>query len=257
MDNGFLTEQLFDEISEDYLKARYTEEVIRKLLDDPFSAFPAEIHPDLGFLEDPGCKQVCVLGSGDNLAVFALALRGKQVTSVDISEKQLQGAKQEAARIGLLDSIHFVKDNIMNLEHIGGDRFDLVLTTNGTLNFISDLSRLNQNINRILKNKGVYFLFDTHPFMRPFAMDSKRLRVQKRYDQIGPFSQVYAFHYRIQDYINALVKACLTVEEVKEYLDETGFFWKTVEKNREHLDLWKNSPLASLPQWITVKVKKK
>ena len=52
--------------------------------------------PELNWLANVRGKTVCVLGSGDNLAVFALAGLGAQVTSVDISQEQLNIAKKRA-----------------------------------------------------------------------------------------------------------------------------------------------------------------
>src|SRR5580693_771349 len=53
---------------------------------DPSLALdPAE----LKWVSDVSGKSVAVLGSGDNQAVFALAGLGAKVTSVDISEQQL------------------------------------------------------------------------------------------------------------------------------------------------------------------------
>ena len=44
---------------------------------------------ELEYVADISGKRVCVLGSGDNQVVFALAGLGAILTSVDISQKQL------------------------------------------------------------------------------------------------------------------------------------------------------------------------
>src|SRR5687768_16464297 len=44
---------------------------------------------------------VCVVGSGDNYAAFALAGCGARVTSVDISQRQLDVAAERAVQLGL------------------------------------------------------------------------------------------------------------------------------------------------------------
>ena len=56
---------------------------------------------EMQFLSKVRGKEVCVLGSGDNEVVFALAGIGATVTSVDISEKQLEIAKERASILGL------------------------------------------------------------------------------------------------------------------------------------------------------------
>src|SRR5712691_1005728 len=60
------------------------------------------LHPaELRWLCDVGGKSVAVLGSGDNQVVFALSGLGANVMSVDISEQQLNVARNRATALGL------------------------------------------------------------------------------------------------------------------------------------------------------------
>jgi 2-polyprenyl-3-methyl-5-hydroxy-6-metoxy-1,4-benzoquinol methylase len=43
------------------------------------------------YCRDLAGREVCVIGSGDNYAAFALAGLGARVTSTDVSEQQLGG----------------------------------------------------------------------------------------------------------------------------------------------------------------------
>lgn len=52
---------------------------------------------ELHYLNGIAGRRVCVLGSGDNQVVFALAGLGVLVTSVNISQKQLQIAQLKFA----------------------------------------------------------------------------------------------------------------------------------------------------------------
>ena len=63
----------------------------RKVVEEPGWAFLPE---ELAILGDVTGQRACVLGSGDNLAVFALAGMGAEVTSVDISEAQIEVASR-------------------------------------------------------------------------------------------------------------------------------------------------------------------
>lgn len=71
-------------------------------------------------------KRVCVLGSGDNQVVFALAGMGAQITSVDISLSQLQVAEERSRELGL--AIDFVHADVTDLSVIADDTFDAVYT---------------------------------------------------------------------------------------------------------------------------------
>jgi 2-polyprenyl-3-methyl-5-hydroxy-6-metoxy-1,4-benzoquinol methylase len=66
-------------------------------LDPSLAVQPAE----LKWLNGVASKRVAVLGSGDNQVVFALAGMGAKVTSIDISERQLDVARSRAAALGL------------------------------------------------------------------------------------------------------------------------------------------------------------
>lgn len=56
---------------------------------------------ELKALKEISGKEACVLGSGDNLVVFALSGLGAHVTSVDISQTQLDIAAQRSEELEL------------------------------------------------------------------------------------------------------------------------------------------------------------
>jgi ubiquinone/menaquinone biosynthesis C-methylase UbiE len=58
-----------------------------------------------------------VLGSGDNQVVFALCGLRAEVTSVDISERQLDVARGRAAALGL--AVEFVRADVVDLSCLG------------------------------------------------------------------------------------------------------------------------------------------
>ena len=62
-------------------------------------------------------KDVCVIGSGDNHAAFALSGMGANVTSVDISERRLAVAKERARRLDL--NVKFVQADAADLSPPG------------------------------------------------------------------------------------------------------------------------------------------
>ena len=61
-------------------------------------------------------KTACVLGSGDSYAVFALAGMGAQVTSVDISQAQLDVAAERAAELGVVEKIRELRPDVVILD---------------------------------------------------------------------------------------------------------------------------------------------
>ena len=83
-------------------------------------------------------KKVCVLGSGDNLATFALAGLGAQVTSVDISQAQLDVGAIRAKQLGL--QVDFVQADVCDLSAVTLE-FDVVYTGGHVAVWVSDLQK--------------------------------------------------------------------------------------------------------------------
>src|SRR5260370_13008670 len=81
---------------------------------------------ELHYLADIAGRRVCVLGSGDNQVVFALAGLGALVTSVDISQNQLQVAERRSHELGL--SVKFVQADVTDLSTFADGSFDSVYT---------------------------------------------------------------------------------------------------------------------------------
>ena len=98
----------------DWYKGYWTDEAIQTVIDNPSGAF----HPttfsllteSVGNFKD---KRILVPSSGDNHAVFAFHLLGANVTSADISQRQIENAKAIAEKHGW--DIQFKIDNTMTL----------------------------------------------------------------------------------------------------------------------------------------------
>lgn len=238
----------------EWYRSLRTEEKIHALQERPERAFhPAvyalirKIFPDLTK------AKVLLPSSGDNHAAFALSLLGAQVTSADISERQLENAAEIAARLRL--NIEFVCDDTMQLSHISNQAYDLVYTSNGTLSWMNDLDSMNRNICRVLKKGGYFVMYDMHPFNRPFSGEAWRApHIIKSYQDVLP-----DLHWRIQDILNSQIRAGLTLCEMAELPATDASFWFTFaelqQKSREELEGindWKKNPMAALPAWLAL-----
>lgn len=100
-----------------------TRGIWRKCHRDPSLALHSA---ELKWLSDVAGKNIAVLGSGDNQVVFALCGMGAKVTSVDISEQQLNVARSRAAELGL--RVDFVRADVVDLSSLGGATYDVVYT---------------------------------------------------------------------------------------------------------------------------------
>lgn len=105
-----------------------TDKIVAKLVEKPTSVFHKSVYYLINkYIPDLYNKKVLLPSSGDNHAAFAFALLGADVTSADISEKQLEHAKVIADKLKL--KINYVCDDTMQLSNIPDNSFDLVYTS--------------------------------------------------------------------------------------------------------------------------------
>lgn len=231
-----------------------TDEKIAELVQTPESAFhPAVYSLIKKYISDLCGKKILLPSSGDNHAVFAFALMGADVTSADISERQLENAAVIADRLKL--SIRFICENTMQLSEIEDQSFDLVYTSNGTHAWIPELPQMYRNIHRVLKPGGFSAMYDIHPFQRPFTGNAwQDPKIRKPYDETMP-----SCHWRVQDLVNAMADAALTVKEMAELPAVNASFWYSYDElitktpdEIKNINDWTYNPMAALPAWIAI-----
>ena len=237
----------------EWYRSLRTEERISRLQEKPESAFhPAVYELIRKYLPELKGRRILLPSSGDNHAAFALAMMGAHVTSADISERQLENAAVIAEQLGL--DIEFICDDTMKLSHIRDQAYDMVYTSNGTLSWISDIDSMYRNICRVLKPGGYSVMYDMHPFNRPFSGEAwKAPLIVKSYHDVFP-----DLHWRLQDVINAQVRAGLCLCELAELPAADASFWFSYAELQakspdelEGINDWKQNPMAALPAWVT------
>ena len=185
-------------------------------------------------------------GSGDNLAVFALAGMGAQLTSVDISQAQLDTAASRAGEIGL--DIAFVRADAVDLRELGDESLDLVYTGGHVAVWISDLKRYYAEACRILRRGGMLMVNEYHPFRRIWSPSTDRLALACGYFEWGSHREdrsdtvpgappgslpSYEFNWTVPDYVTALLDGGCELTAIRDLGDQ-----------RER---WESAPLAGLP----------
>jgi len=177
---------------------------------------------EMHFLANMRGKRACVLASGNNMVVFSLAGMGAQVTSVDISEGQLQIARERARSLGL--DITFLRCDVTELKALEDDTFDAVHTGGGVDIWISDLWKYYAEAARILKPGGVFIVNDRHPIRRMFGGDP--WDELDDYSNRGPFTytsnegfKAYEYHWKVADHIQAAIDAGCSLLKVEEHME--------------------------------------
>ena len=214
---------------------------------DPTLAF---YENELPFLQNMAGKNVAVLGSGDNLCVFALAGMGASVCSVDISENQLQIAKERAEELGL--DIKFLRADVTDLSALDDEQFDLVYTGGHVAVWVGDLKKYYAEAVRILKPGGQFIVNEYHPMRRLWKEDTDQLILAYDYYDRGPYEFNYGddilsreegiipsfeYHWTIGDFMQAILGAGCKIKHV----DEMGI----------HVGDWEG-PVKGMPECILI-----
>lgn len=207
----------------------------------------------LGNLEN---QEVCVLGSGDNLAVFAFAGMGARVTSVDISSGQLAVARDRAAELGL--EVEFVEADVTDLHGLESGRFDLAYTADHVGVWVSDLRRFYREAIRTLRPGGLFLVTEYHPFRRIWKDREDRLEVMCSYHDNGPHEydvaedlrqegsgevRQFEFHWTVAQYLNAVIEQGADLVR----FDEIG----------DGPESWEHAPLEGLPRKLLIAGRKR
>ena len=201
-------------------------------------------------------KAACVIGGGDAYAAFALAGLGARVTATDISQGQLDIARQRADQLGL--DIDFVRADAADLAPLPDEAFDLVCSTNGFFVWIARPDHVFAAVHRVLKPGGVYIFYDVHPFQRPWQDQAQPLAMAKPYWDTGPYTDedgAFEFNWTLADLLNPLTEAGLVLRRIAETPAQDPRFWEG-HSYRPGVDSglmdWRTNPRAGLPVWLTV-----
>ncbi len=230
---------------------------------EPELAFEGQALEQIGrFYPDLQGRHVCVIGSGDNYAAFALAGLGARVTSVDISQRQLDIAEDRARTLEL--DLAFVRADATDLGALPQGYFDLVVSTNGFFIWISEPAALFRAVHAVLKPGGVYVFYDVHPFQRPWADNADALVMEKPYTDGGPYvfeddGIAYEYHWTLGTLLNAMSGAGMVLKYVGETGPKSSRFWQDFSYEpgaAVEVSDWRRNPRAGLPAWLTVAAQK-
>jgi SAM-dependent methyltransferase len=227
----------------DWARRADTRGTWRRCHRDPSLALHAA---ELAWLRDCAGKRIAVLGSGDNQVVFALAGLGADLTSVDISEEQIEVARRRAAALGL--RVVFLRADVTDLSGLDEAAFDVVYTGGHVAVWVSDLRCYYAEACRILKPDGLLIVSEYHPFRRVWRRSAGRLELGFSYFDRGPHRfeaapdvldskpgklEQFEFHWTIADYVAAILASGCQLIHAEEFGDSC--------------EPWEGAPMTGLP----------
>ncbi|MDP9805501.1 SAM-dependent methyltransferase [Trueperella bonasi] len=172
----------------------------------------------LGTPESLTNSSILEIGAGAAQCSRYLALKGLDVTASDIAP----GMVDAALSLNAKHEVSFPVDmaDARNLPYDDG-RFDVVFTSFGAIDFISELRELHCEIRRVLKPLGRWIFSCSHPVKWIFADNPNSFEVFHSYFDRTPYLErrsdgelEYAhFHHTLADHVNALTDAGFHIEE--------------------------------------------
>lgn len=186
-------------------------------------------------LGDVRGKSLLHLQSHFGLDTLSWARLGARVTGVDFSDAAIASAEEIARETGLADQARFVLSDVLELNSVLEEKFDLVFTSHGTVTWLNDIRRWAAVVAAHLKPDGLFYFLDNHPTgllfeMReegppqlyfdyyhsrePLVFENETDYADRSYRSKGP---TRAWIWSIEDIFGALEACGLAVSEVREY----------------------------------------
>ncbi|MEM7366659.1 MAG: class I SAM-dependent methyltransferase [Pseudomonadota bacterium] len=172
-------------------------------------------------------------------------LLGANVTGVDISETSLGYARQLADQ--MKQDARFVESDIMEYLDRAQPDYDIVFSSTGVLCWIPDLRRYADTARALLKEGGIYYLYDGHPFRsvdtQEYGPDASYFREERwEFNNLGDYldpdlkipGSTYEWQWTIGDIVTAFASASFRIEFLHEF---PGYLYGGYDNPPEYPDV--------------------
>lgn len=116
------------------------------------------------------------------LDTLSWARLGAGVTGVDISGKSIDLAKSLADELNL--NALFIRSNLYDIPAVVNEKYDIVYTSYGALNWLEDIGKWAEIVAGLLKPKGTFHMVEFHPYT--FTLDDDCNIERSYFNNIGP-----------------------------------------------------------------------
>jgi SAM-dependent methyltransferase len=204
---------------------------LRNIADDPDHYLKTREHMLYPYLREVTGRRVIVLQFGSAQVLLACALRGAEVTGVDLSSEKISLA-QEALEKYHADAKTFKADCQDLPPSIPRSHFDIAVAECGVLIWIPDLNAWMSNAFSVLKDGGLLLVQDFHPISSIVddfvvkAEGNRSIVVQRSYldqspdylrDENYPLGVNYT--WKLADVVNAAIGAGFQIRRLEEFYD--------------------------------------
>ena len=209
------------------LSADHHEEFRRRLRKKATTLNDTQI-AELGDIEG---KSLIHLQCNTGADTISLARMGARVTGVDLVPENVGFARELAVEFGVPDARFFEAD-VLELQGLHDEQYDIVYSTEGALCWLPDLRRWARSVRHVLADDGFLYLFDSHPFFMVWDEEALPELVVKypyfgkeadRDEFIGGYAAErrrgpnYSWGYTMGEIVTSLSEAGLHVDWLHEY----------------------------------------
>ncbi|PJE50576.1 SAM-dependent methyltransferase [candidate division WWE3 bacterium CG10_big_fil_rev_8_21_14_0_10_39_14] len=155
---------------------------------------------------------------------------GAITTGADLSDSSIAYAKELSRDLNIPAS--FICSDIYNLPKVLSEKFDVIYTSGGVLCWLSDLPKWGQLISNYLKQGGMFYIREEHPFANMYSHEFQ-LKTDYYFDTGEPEHVIpkgsyanrkaivtttsYQWHHTIEEIIDSLIFSGLKIDFFHEF----------------------------------------
>jgi SAM-dependent methyltransferase len=136
---------------------------------------------ELDLLGDVSGKRILHLQCHFGQDSLSLAAKGASIVGVDLSDDAVAAGNALAKELSLDGT--FIQSDVLELDRVLDDEFDIVFTSYGTTGWLPDLSKWGRIVNHFLKPGGLFVIADFHPVIWMFDDDVKHIQYRYFHDK--------------------------------------------------------------------------
>lgn len=153
-------------------------------------------------------ENVLELGCGTGKNTVFLLKKASRIIGLDFSQKMLNVAKEKIND----KRVEFIKADLSKEWNVENNYVDLI-TSSLTLEHIKDLNHIFSQASKKLKQNGLFFICELHPFKQYVGSKAK-------YETENGTEELEVFIHHISDYINNAEKNNFALVEINEWFDK-------------------------------------
>ncbi|MGE5473973.1 MAG: class I SAM-dependent methyltransferase [Ignavibacteriales bacterium] len=202
---------------------------------------------DIG-LEGKKVAHLCCNDGRELLSVINIG--AESGVGFDISDEAIKEANELKEVSGL--NCEFIRTDVYDIDEKYTNSFDLVYISIGAFNWLPDLKRFFSVASRLLKDKGMIFIYEMHPVTNMFPYEKEdisdianALKVKYSYFSTEPWvsnngidyvgkstyqaKTKYEFAHTISDVLNSLISNGINIKLFNEYSHDISACFEHIE----------------------------